>query len=112
MNIIKTTLLKLWRYLVKYRILMLCFYVKYRVFTFFSSYLCTQRRHWRIGNISRSPGLPKRHEKSSVSATLSLSLSQCGERFGEGRIFFGSLLFEKKVNYSRGRLHFWGLQIK
>jgi hypothetical protein len=33
-----------------------------------------------------------------VSATLSLSLSQCGERFGEERIFFGSLLFEKKVN--------------
>jgi hypothetical protein len=29
---------------------------------------------------------------------MSLSLSQCGERFGEERIFFGSLLFEKKVN--------------
>ena len=39
---VKTTLFKLWRYyvkyrvfLVKYRILMLCFYVKYRVLRFF-----------------------------------------------------------------------------
>ena len=43
---VKTTLLKLWRYyvkyrvlkryfFVKYRILMLCFYVKYRVLRFF-----------------------------------------------------------------------------
>ena len=40
--------------------------------------------------------LTKTEKKSSVSAIFCLSLSPCGERFGEERIFFGSFLFEKK----------------